>query len=410
MKIKTLYLALACAALLPLIPAGLSAGAPLKISFQGRLDESGVPAEGTKTFVFKLYDAVSGGTLVWTGGSQSVALANGVFNATLTAGTPALSTAAFTGARYIEITVDGVPLSPRQEMVSAPYALVAQSLAPDAVIPAAPIADGSVTDAKVLLSTAAISSGKFGDDRVLITTGAFTGGFNGNSQLVQLDGSGKLPASALTEADPLFVVSVSSLIVAGDIADWDAAYTWGDHAAAGYETAAAHSASLAAYAALAATQAFTGANTFTSSAAFTFQHDTDPGVRVSSGLVVAAGRTGIGTASPNSVLSVNGAMSLPIRLVTADYQVTEQDSTILIDPSTPPTITLPQADGLAGRIYTFRQLGVGDTLLESTPPDLIEGGADLTLNACPGPGDHEMLSVQTDGTNWYIIAFACYPA
>jgi hypothetical protein len=33
--------------------------------------------------------------------------------------------------------VDGVPLSPRQEMVSAPYALVAQAQAPHAVLPPA---------------------------------------------------------------------------------------------------------------------------------------------------------------------------------------------------------------------------------------------------------------------------------
>lgn len=410
MKIKALCLALACAALLPFIPAGLSAGAPLKIGFQGRLDESGLPAEGSKTFVFKLYDAVSGGNLVWTGDSQPVALANGAFNATLAAGAPALSTAAFAGARYIEITVDGVPLSPRQEMVSAPYALVAQALAPDAVLPPAPLLAASVTDYHVLLSTAAIGSGKFGDDRVLITTGAFTGGFNGNSQLVQLDGAGKLPASALTEADPIFVVSVSSLIVSGDITNWNAAYGWGSHASAGYETAAAHSASLANYAALAATQAFTGANTFTSSAAFTSQHATDPGVRVSSGLVVAAGYVGINTTAPNSVLTVNGAISLPIKLISDDYVISDRDSTILIDPSTNPTITLPSVEGIAGRTYFFRQIGnAGAAILESAVPELIEGGADITLNACVGIGD-ETLSVQTDGVAWYVVSFSCYPA
>ena len=93
----------------------LHAGAPLKINFQGRLEESGKPAEGAKNFIFGIYGAPAGGSAEWT--SQ----ANGVFSVVLETGTPAnLSTATFSGARYVEITVDGVPLSPRQEMVSAP--------------------------------------------------------------------------------------------------------------------------------------------------------------------------------------------------------------------------------------------------------------------------------------------------
>lgn len=407
MKIKALRLALACAALFPFIPAELRAGAPLKISFQGRLDESGVPAVGAKTFVFKLYDALSGGTLVWTGDSQPVALVNGVFSAILAAGAPTLSTAAFAGARYLEITVDGVPLSPRQEMVSAPYALVAQALAPDAVIPAAPIADGSITDAKALLSTAAISSGRFGDDRVLITTGAFTGGFNGNDQLVRLDGSGKLPVSTLPEGDPVFVLSVSSLIVQGDINNWDAAYGWGNHAAAGYETVAAHSADLANYAARAATQAFTGANTFTSSAAFTFQHASAPAVRVSSGLVVAAGNVGLGTASPNSTLSVGGSMSLPIKRVTSadhPYLVSDADYTIVADATDGDiTVTLPAAASVTGRVYIVKRvdsLDVNAVTLDAAG-GLVEGSVSQYMNSLQG----ESIIVQSDGTDWHVLSW-----
>ncbi|MGD9642178.1 MAG: hypothetical protein AB7V08_05500 [Elusimicrobiales bacterium] len=280
MKIKALYLALACAALLPFIPSELSAGAPLKISFQGRLDEGGVPAEGAKNFVFTLHDAVSGGNLVWTGDSQAVTLANGVFNATLSGGTPALSSAAFSGARYIEITVDGVPLLPRQEMVSAPYALVAQSL-------------------------------------------------------------------------------VSS-------------------------------------------QTFTGVNTFTSSAAFTAQYASDPGVRISSGLVVAAGRTGIGTASPNSVLSVNGAMSLPVRIVTSDYAITDQDSTILVDASGGNVnVVLPPAAGVTGRVYTVKRIDQDPLMTTVTLgaygwdiplTETIEGNDNMDLS-----GQFQYATVQSGG-------------
>ncbi|MHB0996962.1 MAG: hypothetical protein ACYC2I_11385, partial [Elusimicrobiales bacterium] len=168
--------------------------------FQGRLSESGQPAEGSKTFLFRIYDVSSGGTAVWEGASQLITLSQGVFSAELSAGTPALSTATFAGARYVEIIVDGVTLSPRQEMVSAPYALVAQALAADAVLPAATIGAGAVTDYHVTLTTAAIGAGRFADDRVLITTGAFAA-LNGADQLVKLDASGNLPVlngSALT--------------------------------------------------------------------------------------------------------------------------------------------------------------------------------------------------------------------
>jgi len=374
MKIKALCLALACAALLPLLPAELSAGAPLKIGFQGRLDESGVPAEGTKTFVFKLYDAVSGGALVWTGDAQPVALANGVFNATLAAGTPVLSSAAFSGARYIEITVDGVPLSPRQEMVSAPYALVAQSLAPDAAFS---------------LSTASVTSGKFGDDRVQISTAV-------------ISGLGSM-ALAGSEADPLFVVSASSLIVAGNITNWDSAYTWGNHAIAGYETTTAHNASLAAYAALAATQAFTGANTFTSSAAFASQHATDPGVRVSSGLVVAAGRTGIGTAATNSTLSVGGAMSLPVKTITdldSPYTLTEQDSTILVNASTGDVlVVLPPAASAVGRVYIIKRID------ESLSSNVTIAGNDYSTTGLEIVDMNSILS-PVDPTNSFVLQSA----
>ncbi|OGR66282.1 MAG: hypothetical protein A2X31_06045 [Elusimicrobia bacterium GWB2_63_22] len=198
----TLKLAALAACLLAAAHGVLQAGAPLKINFQGRLDESGAPAEGSKSFVFKIYDVSSGGTPVWTSATQPLTLSQGVFSASLAAGTPAaLSTGTFTGARYVEITVDDVVLSPRQEMVSAPYALVAQALAPDAVVPQGTILAASVTDYHVLLTTGAITSGKFTDDRVYISTGAFYGGFGGADQLVQLDGSGYLPVlngSALT--------------------------------------------------------------------------------------------------------------------------------------------------------------------------------------------------------------------
>ncbi len=108
---------------------------PLKINFQGRLEESSKPVDGIRDFVFKIYDAKSDGNLIWTGETSSVQVSNGIFSVILETGTPVnLSTATFAGPRYIEISVGSTVLSPRQEIVSAPYALVAQSLSADAKI------------------------------------------------------------------------------------------------------------------------------------------------------------------------------------------------------------------------------------------------------------------------------------
>ncbi|MBU2573347.1 MAG: hypothetical protein KKH28_04645 [Elusimicrobia bacterium] len=457
----------------------LHAGVPLKINFQGRLEESGQPVEGAKNFIFKIYDALSGGSVVWTSQAQSVEVANGVFSVVLETGTPVnLSTAAFAGARYVEITVDGVPLSPRQEMVSAPYAMVAQALAPDARIslsnlekdpssastindPAnavdwsqlknvpAGLADGTDDTLAAELSTAAIVSGRFGDDRVYITTGA-------------VSGLGAL-ALADSEADPVFTAHVSYAVVSGDLVNWNAAYGWGSHASAGYASAAAlnniitstgtiqtqltdvaastgsiqtslnnvitstaplagyadwdaaygwGSHAAAGYSGVASTQVFTGANTFASTAAFTAQNASLPGVFISSGLIVLDGRAGIGVAAPNSRLSVGGAISFPIKTITfsdSPYTVTENDSTILVDGTTGATgdtdINLPNATAIGGRIYTFKRVDVQGAGYDYPVNILPYGGQDIegALSYVLFSAQWEAVTLQSDGADWIIF-------
>lgn len=134
------------------------AAAPLKINYQGQLEESGTPVDGARSFVFKIYDAASDGNLIWTSVAQSAAVANGVFSVILQTGTPVdLSTAAFTGARYVEISVGGVTLAPRQEMLSAPYALVAQALSPDARVNPSSLEAGAL-GADIMVSSIAINA------------------------------------------------------------------------------------------------------------------------------------------------------------------------------------------------------------------------------------------------------------
>jgi hypothetical protein len=156
MKKTTLFGALLC-----LAQSALHADVPLFINYQGKVaDSTGLPigASGTaaapvaapvnRKVIFRIYDAATGGTRLWTEeqtatlslGVFSVLLGNGI-TATGTASTesrPALDTV-FTPStatsRFLEIMVDNgdntinasdVPISPRQQITSTAFALHAK--------------------------------------------------------------------------------------------------------------------------------------------------------------------------------------------------------------------------------------------------------------------------------------------
>ncbi len=114
---------------------------PAAINFQGTLYDpaasggSGGPLTGIQQVQFRIYDAASSGTLVW--GRQFPVSCNsaGIFNILLTddgtwlGGTITDLRSAFEGpSRYLELTVvgHGGAIAPRQQLVSAPYAMHAQ--------------------------------------------------------------------------------------------------------------------------------------------------------------------------------------------------------------------------------------------------------------------------------------------
>src|ERR1041384_4296545 len=95
-------------------------------TYQGRLSENGSPASGDYDMQFQLYDAPNGSNQVsFTLQIAPVALSNGLFTASLTFGGSAFSG----GSRWLEIHVrtNGVgtftPLTPRQPITPAPYAM-----------------------------------------------------------------------------------------------------------------------------------------------------------------------------------------------------------------------------------------------------------------------------------------------
>jgi len=99
------------------------------ISYQGRLtDADGNPVpDDTYTMQFQLYDAQSGGTMLWDSGAQSVQVANGLFNVELD-----VDQADFNGQElWLRVQVAGEWMTDRQQILPVPYAL---SLRPGAVI------------------------------------------------------------------------------------------------------------------------------------------------------------------------------------------------------------------------------------------------------------------------------------
>jgi hypothetical protein len=107
-------------------------GIPRQLSYQGRLlDSSGQPVQGTRKLGFEVFDAAVGGASLWSDTLENVGVVDGYYEIVL-GSTPghAFPASLFDGsARYLEISVEGAKLSPRQAIGSVPFALKAQELA-----------------------------------------------------------------------------------------------------------------------------------------------------------------------------------------------------------------------------------------------------------------------------------------
>jgi hypothetical protein len=98
------------------------------ISYQGRLtDAGGSSLDGTYAMRFVVYDDAVAGSALWDSGNLNVAVDRGRFTVQL-----GVAQADFNGkALWLNIIIEGETLSPRQEILPAPYAL---SLRPGADI------------------------------------------------------------------------------------------------------------------------------------------------------------------------------------------------------------------------------------------------------------------------------------
>jgi hypothetical protein len=99
------------------------AAVPQTLNYQGFLTNktTSAPLSVTVSVTFKLYDAVTAGTLLYTEIQPTVAVSNGVFNAQIGSVTPL--SLAFDKPYWLEITVGTDTLAPRQPLASSATAL-----------------------------------------------------------------------------------------------------------------------------------------------------------------------------------------------------------------------------------------------------------------------------------------------
>ncbi|MRG48568.1 hypothetical protein GFS24_25855 [Chitinophaga sp. SYP-B3965] len=111
----------------------------------------------------------------------------------------------------------------------------------------------------------------------------------------------------------------------------------------------------------------------------------------------------VGTATTgNSTLNVEGSMATAIKSVnTSGYLLTDKDNTILAN-ATASSLIINLPPAAVGRMYTIKKIGTGgiDKEVTVTPNGtaLIEGGANFVIY-----NDWTFITIQSDGTNWYII-------
>jgi len=100
-------------------------GVTQPFTYQGFLRHGGAPLNNpSQSMRFRIYDALTGGTMLWDSGALTVNVANGLFTVQLN---PPASI--WTGAdRFLEIQVGATTLSPRVRIGSTPYANTATLL------------------------------------------------------------------------------------------------------------------------------------------------------------------------------------------------------------------------------------------------------------------------------------------
>ena len=101
-----------------------SATVPTRMSYQGFLEDGGLPVTGSRNLYFVLFGTPAYQDSIWSEGHPSVTVDRGVFNVELGSIRPLTAAIANSAYLYLETRVNGTALSPRKRLDSVPYALV----------------------------------------------------------------------------------------------------------------------------------------------------------------------------------------------------------------------------------------------------------------------------------------------
>jgi hypothetical protein len=117
-------------------PAAAPGPSATTVNYQGRLaDPGGTPLDGAYGMSFSLWDAASDGNLVWGPENHTaVPVSDGLFSVGLGSQTSGgIPTTTWNGDRYLEITVGGETLAPRELIRSVPIAGMALTVLDGAI-------------------------------------------------------------------------------------------------------------------------------------------------------------------------------------------------------------------------------------------------------------------------------------
>ncbi|MEJ8842078.1 hypothetical protein WG954_06735 [Lacibacter sp. H375] len=119
--------------------------------------------------------------------------------------------------------------------------------------------------------------------------------------------------------------------------------------------------------------------------------------------ISAGAQIGIGTTSPTSTLDVRGSISLNYRAFTSSTTAASTDNTLLFTGTSAASLTLPDATGCAGRVYSIKNASLASPLpvltIATTSSQTIDGASSWLLN-----DSKEILTVISDGANWNITS------
>jgi hypothetical protein len=168
-----------------LIPAlSLCATVPAAINYQGRLvDSQGDPISGNVTVSVDVYTNDTTGVSSYSEAVGQVPVQNGLYSFSFGADLPALLAVLRTGEAWLEVTIDGDPMLPRQRLVAVPYAVVAENVRVDKMklghwSTGGPAANGAVPTYVAGTRLGALASPFDGDLTALVIqkAGSITGG------------------------------------------------------------------------------------------------------------------------------------------------------------------------------------------------------------------------------------------